>query len=91
MAGLMNCDFCCDMQMVASEFGTCLWNVVERWIRSINMQSTNLQQLRDAMLTWTGISKECFQDHVESMPGIIQAVLGVKGELSSTRSVYLTK
>ncbi len=46
-----------------------LWDVVEREICFMDVQPTNLQQLRDAiMLIWTKISEECFQHLVESMP-----------------------
>ncbi len=46
-----------------------LWDVVEREILIIDVQPTNLQQLRDAIMTiWTKISEECFQHLVESMP-----------------------
>ncbi len=38
-----------------------LWDVVEREIRIMDMQPTNLQQLRDAIMSiWTKISEECF-------------------------------
>ncbi len=53
-----------------------LWDVVEREIRIMDVQPTNLQQLRDAIMSiWTKISDECFQHLVESMPRIIKAVL----------------
>ncbi len=46
-----------------------LWDVVEREIRIMDVQPTNLQQLRDAIMSiWTKISEECFQYFVESMP-----------------------
>ncbi len=46
-----------------------LWDVVEREIRIMDVQPTNLQQLRDAIMSiWTKISEECFQHLVESMP-----------------------
>ncbi len=39
-----------------------LWDVVEWEIRIMNVQPTNLQQLRDAIMSiWTKISEECFQ------------------------------
>ncbi len=57
-----------------------LWDVVEREIRIMDVQLTNLQQLRDAIMSiWTKISEECFQYFVESMPWIIKAVLKAKG------------
>ncbi len=56
-----------------------LWDV-EREIRIMDVQPTNLQQLRDAIMSiWTKISEECFQHLVESMPRRIKAVLKAKG------------
>ncbi len=56
-----------------------LWDVMEREIHIMDMQLTNLQQLRDAIMPiWTKISEECFQHLVESMPRRIKAVLKVK-------------
>ena len=52
-----------------------LWDVVEREIRIMDVQLTNLQQLRDAIMSiWTKLSEECFQYLVES-----KAVLKAKG------------
>ncbi len=46
-----------------------LWDVVEREIRIMDVQPTNLQQLHDAIMSiWTKISEDCFQHLVESMP-----------------------
>ncbi len=43
------------------------------------LNMTNLQQLRDAIVSiWTKISEECFQHLVESMSRIIKAVLKAK-------------
>ncbi len=57
-----------------------LWDVVEHEICIMDVQSTNLQQLRDAIMSiWTKISEECLQHLVESMPRIIKAVLKAKG------------
>ncbi len=57
-----------------------LWDVVEREIRIMDVQPTNLQQLRDAIMSiWTKISEECFQHLVESMPRRIKSVLNSKG------------
>ncbi len=57
-----------------------LWDVVEREILIMDVQTTNLQQLRDAIMSiWTNISEECFQHLVESMKGRIKAVLKTKG------------
>ncbi len=45
----------------------------------MDVELTNLQELRDAIMTiWTKISEECFQHIVESMPRRIKAVLKVK-------------
>ncbi len=57
-----------------------LWDVEEREIHIMDVQPTNLQQLRDALMSiWTKISDECFQQLVESMPRRIKAVLKAKG------------
>ena len=57
-----------------------LWDVVEREIRIIDVQPTNLQQLRDAVMSiWSKLSEECFPHLVESMPRRIKAVLKAKG------------
>ncbi len=57
-----------------------LWDVVEREIHIMDVQLTNLQQLRDAIMSiWTKISEECFQHLVESMKLRIKAVLKAKG------------
>ncbi len=57
-----------------------LWDVVEQKIRIMDVQPTNLLQLRDAIMSiWTKISEECFQHLVESMPRRIKAVLKAKG------------
>ncbi len=56
-----------------------IWDVVEREIHIMDVQPTNLQQLRDAIMSiWTKISEECFQHLVESMPRRIKAVLKEK-------------
>ncbi len=55
------------------------WDVVEREIHIMDVQPTNLQQLRDAIMSiWTKLSEECFQHLVESMPWRIKAVLKAK-------------
>ncbi len=42
----------------------------------MDVQPTNLQQVRDAIMsTWAKISEECFQHLVESKPQRIKAVL----------------
>ncbi len=46
-----------------------LWDVLEREIRIMDVQPTNLQQLRDAIMSiCTKISEDCFQHLVKSMP-----------------------
>ncbi len=56
-----------------------IWDVVEREICIMDVQPTNLQQLRCAIMSiWTNISEECFQHLVESMPRRIKAVLKAK-------------
>ncbi len=56
------------------------WDVEEWEIRIMDVQLTNLQQLRDSIMSiWTKISEECFQHFVESMPRRIKAVLKAKG------------
>ncbi len=57
-----------------------LWDVVEREIRIMDVHRTNLQKLRDAIMSiWTKISEECFQHLVESMPQRDKAVMKAKG------------
>ncbi len=57
-----------------------IWDVVEREICIMDVQPTNLQQLRDAIMSiWTKISEECFQHLAESMPRRIKTVLKAKG------------
>ncbi len=42
----------------------------------MDVQPTNLQQLRDAIMSiWTNISEKCFQHLFESMPRRIKSVL----------------
>ncbi len=56
-----------------------LWDVVERKICIMDVQLTNLQQLRDAIVSiWTKISEECFQHLIESMPRRNKADLKAK-------------
>ncbi len=69
-----------------------LWDVEEREIHIMDVQLTNLQHLRYAIMSvWTKISEECFQNLVESMPRRIKAVLKAKGVQPSTSKVYLIK
>ncbi len=57
-----------------------LWDVVEREIRIMDVQPTNLQQLGNTIMSiWTKISEQCFQKLVESMPRRIWVVLKAKG------------
>ncbi len=45
-----------------SQSNRALWDVEEREILIMDVQPTNLQQLRDAIMTiWTKISEEYFQ------------------------------
>ncbi len=65
-----------------------LWDVVEREIQIMDVQPTNLQQLRDAiMLIWTKISEEYFQHIVESMHEESRQ----KGVQPGTSKVHLIK
>ncbi len=58
----------------------------------MDVQPTNLQQLRDAIMSiGTKISEECFQHLFESMPRRIKAVLKAKGVQPGTSKVYLIK
>ncbi len=51
-----------------------LWDVVEREIHVMDVQPTNLQQLRDAIMSiWTKIFEKSVQQLVESMPWRIKA------------------
>ncbi len=60
-----------------------LWVVVEREICIMDVQPTNLQQLRDAIMSiWTKISEQCFQHLIESMPRRIKA--GLKAKVGPT-------
>ncbi len=69
-----------------------LWDEVEREIRIMDVQQTNLQQLRDAIMSiWTKISEQCFQHLVESMSRRIKAVLKANGVQPGTSMVYLIK
>ncbi len=64
-----------------------LWDVEEREIHIMDVQTTNLQQLHDAIMSiWTKISEECLQHLVESMPRRIKAVLKAK---PGTSKIYL--
>ncbi len=57
-----------------------LWDVVEREILIMDVQTTNLQQLRDAIMSiWTKISEKCLRHLVESIALRIKAVLKAKG------------
>ncbi len=61
-------------------------------IHIMDVQPTNLQQLRDAIMSiCTNISEECFQHLVETMPRRIKTVLKEKGVQHGTSKVYLIK
>ncbi len=65
-----------------------LWDVVEREIRIMDVQPTNLQQLCDAIMSIrTKISAECLQHLVESIPRSIKAVLKAEGGPTGTSKV----
>ncbi len=69
-----------------------LWDVVEQEILIMNVQPTNLQQLRDAIMSiWTKISEECFQHLVKSMPQKIRQFWRQKGVQPDTSKVYLIR
>lgn len=54
--------------------------MVEREIGTLDVQSTNFEQLQDVIITsWTHIPKEYFRNNVDSIPRRIEAVLKVKG------------
>ncbi len=69
-----------------------LWDVVEQEICIMDVQPTNPQQLRDAIMSiWPKISQECFQHLVESMPWRIKTVLKAKEGPTGTSKMYLIK
>ncbi len=69
-----------------------LWDVVEREILIMDVQTTNLQQLRDDIMSiWTKISEECFQHLVKSVSRRIKTVLKAKGVQPDNSKVYLIK
>ncbi len=58
----------------------------------MDVQTTNLQQLRDAIMTiWTKISEQCFQHLVKSVSRRIKTVLKTKGVQPGTSKEYLIK
>ncbi len=58
----------------------------------MDVQTTNLQQLCDAIMSiWTNISEECFKHLVESVPRRIKAALKAKGVQPGTSKMYLIK
>ncbi len=65
---------------------------MEREIRIMDVLPTNLQQLRDAIMSiWTKISGDCFRHLVESISQRIKAVLKAKGVQPGTSKVKLKK
>ncbi len=67
-----------------------LWDVVEREIHIMDVQPTNLQQLRDAIMSiWTKMSDECFQ-HILCHEELRQ-FWRQKGVQPGTSKVYLIK
>ncbi len=68
-----------------------LWDVVKWEICIMNVQPTNLQQLRDAIMSIrTKISEECLQHLVESTPQRIKAAPKAKGGQPGTSKVRCT-
>ncbi len=68
-----------------------LWDVVEREIHIMDVQPTNLQPLRDAIMSiWTKFSEECFQHLVESMPWKLRQFWRQNG-VQPCSKVYLIK
>ncbi len=68
-----------------------LWDVVEREIRIMDVQPTNLQQLRHAIMSIrTKISEECFQHLVQSHEELSQ-FWTQKAVQPGTSNVYLIK
>ncbi len=69
-----------------------LWDVVEREIRIMDVQPTNLQQLRDAIMSiWTKISEECFNTLLNLCHEELRHFWRQKGAQPSTSKVYLIK
>ncbi len=69
-----------------------IWDVVEREICIMDVQPTNLQQLRDAIMSiWIKISEECFQHLVESMHEELSQFWRQKGVQPGTSKMYLIK
>jgi len=72
-----------------------LWDMVEREIRIMDVQLTNLQQPCDTIMSiWTKISEEYFEHIGESMPQGIKSVLMAKSTSKvrpSTSKVNLIK
>ncbi len=69
-----------------------LWDVVEREIRIMNVQPTNLQQLRDAIMSiWTKISEECFNTLLNLCHEELRQLWKQKGVQPGTSKVSLIK
>ncbi len=69
-----------------------LWDVVEREICIMDVQPTNLQQLRDAIMSiWTKISEECFNTLLKLCHKELRQFWRQKGVYPGTSKVYLIK
>ncbi len=69
-----------------------LWDVVEWEIRIMDVQPTNLLQLRDAVMSiWTTISEECFQHLLNLCHKELRQFWRQKGVQPGTSKVYLIK
>ncbi len=69
-----------------------IWDVVERKICIIDVQPTNLQQLRDAIMSiWTKISEECFNTLLNLCHEELKQFWRQKWVQPGTSKVYLIK
>ncbi len=69
-----------------------LWDVVEREIHIMDVQPTNLQQLRDAIISiWTKISEEWFNTLLNLCHEELRQFWRQKGVQPGTSTVYLIK
>ncbi len=68
------------------------WDVMEREIHIMDVQPTNLQQLRDAIMSiWTKISEECFNTLLNLCHEELRQFLKQKRIQPGTSKVYLIK
>ncbi len=69
-----------------------LWELVEREIRIMDVQPTNLQQLCDVIMSiWTKISEECFNTLLNLCHEELRQFWRQKGVQPGTSKVYLIK